>query len=94
MLIYLKKTFSAFVGGSVDRLSQTLDQEIINKLVPSTKSDPKTNVSQQQRERPVEGRTDPLRIEDPRQPFRGYPSFYGERQFPPPIGGADLGHLN
>jgi hypothetical protein len=86
---------SAFIDGSVDRLSQRLDDEIFSKLsspsTQSTQSQSKSNASQQQKERPVEGRPDPLRIGDPRQPFLGYSPFYEEQRFPPPIGGADLG---
>ncbi len=89
---------SAFIDGSVDRLSQRLDDEIFSKLsspstqsTESTQSQSKSNASQQQKERPVEGRPDPLRIGDPRQPFLGYSPFYEEQRFPPPIGGADLG---
>ena len=87
---------SAFIDGSVDRLSQRLDDEIFSKLSsPSTQSQSKSDAgqsqSQKQKERPVERRSDPLRIEDPRQPFLGYSPFYEEQRFPPPIGGADLG---
>jgi proteasome inhibitor subunit 1 (PI31) len=74
-----------------------LDDEIFSKLsspsTQSTQSQSKSNASQQQKERPVEGRPDPLRIEDPRQPFLGYSPFYEEQRFPPPIGGADLDPL-
>ncbi len=85
------KTLSAFNDGSVDALLRKIDEEIIVKLL-SASTQSVHNESKQQKERPVEGRVDPLRMEDPRQqPFHGYPHFYEERRFPPPVGGADLG---
>ena len=87
-------SLSAFISGSVDTVSQILEKEVLNKTLqkPRTQS-PTRNTDRNTNQRPPEA--DPLRIGPPMAPRPmyggvGYDPIRGG-QWPPPVGGADLG---
>lgn len=80
----------AFIDGSVDRVSQILDKEVVSKMKsPSNAKSDSSNTRKEQKERHEQEILDPL-AEPPHQPFHGLPNIYGQQRFPPPVGGADL----
>ena len=93
--ILIKHFFSAFTSGSVESVSEVMEKEIIEKTLgrKSTEIATNTNTNRNTNERTPE--IDPLRVGQPRilDPYAGgvgYDPLQGG-QWPPPIGGADLG---
>ena len=92
----LTNLFSAFVSGNVDSLSQIIERDVI-KTMFTQPAQRNVQLDDRERRQRAPDSEDPLRVGPPQMPYpygggigAGNQPFYAG-QWPPPVGGADLG---